>query len=106
MVHVPFAEGATQACGPKRLVLSVVDEAQVGHPSQPGLEPTEGTPFGPAAAIWTCARRQKQRHVEVLLQCGAPPEYHCSQTITAHASPGNHSGMRFYNKYHEHRLFY
>ena len=39
-------------------------------------------------------------------QCGAPPEYHCSQTVTAHTSPGNHSSVRFYNKYHEHMHIY
>jgi hypothetical protein len=22
------------------------------------------------------------------IRCGAPPEYHCSQTVTAHTSPG------------------
>ena len=44
--------------------------------------------------------------LDAIAKCGAPPEYHYSQTVTAHTSPGNHSGMRFYNKYHEHKHFY
>ena len=66
MLH--FAERATQdCCGRKRFVDSVdsvVGEVQVGHPFQPGHEHNDGTPARPAAAIWTCARRQRRCHVE------------------------------------------
>jgi hypothetical protein len=55
---------------------------------------------------WSLARVTCSQPGSDTIHCGAPPEYHCSQTVAAHTSPGNHTGMRFYNKYHAHRHFY
>ena len=37
---------------------------------------------------WNPARVTYHQPGSDTIRCGAPPEYHCSQTVTAHASPG------------------
>ena len=62
-----FVERAAPKGSRKRRVFTVIGEAQVGHPIQPGPEHAEEGPGGPAAILWTCARRRRWRLVEDVL---------------------------------------